>query len=73
MHKADPALVLLGQMGFVLTVGTFVRTQPVLMVEAAPVAVRCTAIALGYNVTSGIVGGLSPLAATWLIERTGND
>ena len=36
-------------------------------------AVRCTAIALGYNVTLGVVGGLSPLAATWLVERTGND
>lgn len=73
MHSVDPALVLLGQMGFVLAVGTFVGTQPVIMVEAAPVAVRCTAIALGYNVTLGVVGGLSPLVATWLVERTGND
>jgi MHS family proline/betaine transporter-like MFS transporter len=32
--------------------------------------VRCTAIALGYNVTLGIVGGLSPLVATWLVART---
>ncbi|MDP1963966.1 MAG: MFS transporter [Reyranella sp.] len=73
MHHVDPALVLLGQMGFVLAVGTFVGTQPAIMVEAAPVAVRCTAIALGYNVTLGIVGGLSPLVATWLVSRTGND
>ena len=43
------------------------------MVEAAPVAVRCTAIALGYNVTLGIVGGLSPLVATWLVHRTGDN
>ena len=34
---------------------------------------RCTAIALGYNVTLGVVGGLSPLVATWLVERTGDD
>lgn len=73
MHSANPGLVLLGQMGFVIAVGTFVGTQPTLMVEAAPAAVRCTAIALGYNVTLGIVGGLSPLVATWLVERTGND
>ena len=26
--------------------------------------------ALGYNVTLGIVGGLSPLVATWLVNRT---
>jgi MFS transporter, MHS family, proline/betaine transporter len=40
------------------------------MVEAVPAAVRCTAIALGYNVTLGVVGGLSPLVATWLVDRT---
>ena len=43
------------------------------MVEAVPAAVRCTAIALGYNVTYGVVGGLTPLAATWLVHRTDND
>jgi MHS family proline/betaine transporter-like MFS transporter len=73
LHHADPAVALLGQLGFVLAVGTFVGTQPAIMVEAAPVAVRCTAIALGYNVTLGLVGGLSPLVATWLVNRTGND
>jgi MFS transporter, MHS family, proline/betaine transporter len=36
-------------------------------------AVRCTAIALGYNVTLGVIGGLSPLVATWLVSRTEND
>src|SRR6266850_405611 len=73
MHQADPALVLLGQLGFVLAVGAFVGCQPAIMVEAVPANVRCTAIALGYNVTLGVVGGLSPLVATWLVERTAND
>ncbi len=73
MHHVDPVVALLGQLGFVLAVGTFVGTQPAIMVEAAPLAVRCTAIALGYNVTLGVVGGLSPLVATWLVSRTGND
>jgi MFS transporter, MHS family, proline/betaine transporter len=73
MHEADPALVLLGQLGFVLAVGAFVGTQPTIMVEAVPANVRCTTIALGYNVTLGVVGGLSPLVATWLVERTAND
>ncbi|MDP1752221.1 MAG: MFS transporter [Reyranella sp.] len=73
MHHVDPVVALLGQLGFVLAVGTFVGTQPAIMVEATPLAVRCTAIALGYNVTLGVVGGLSPLVATWLVSRTGND
>jgi MFS transporter, MHS family, proline/betaine transporter len=73
MHHTNPGLVLLGQMGFVLSVGLFLGPQPSLMVEAAPASVRCTAIALGYNVTLGVIGGTIPLTATWLVHRTGND
>ena len=73
MHQPDPFVVLLGQLGFVLAVGAFIGTQPVIMVEAVPAEVRCTAIALGYNVTLGLIGGLSPLTATWLVQRTSND
>jgi len=73
MHQDLRLLVQIGQLGFVLSVGMFLGTQPTLMVEEVPAAVRCTAIALGYNVTLGLVGGLSPLAATWLVNRTGDD
>ena len=73
MHQPAPAIILLGQLGFVLSVGTFIGAQPAMMVEAVPAEIRCTAIALGYNVTLGIVGGLSPLAATWLVHRTANN
>ena len=54
-------------------VGTFIGCQPALMVEAVPGQVRCTAIALGFNVTAGLAGGLSPLVATWLVHRTDNN
>src|SRR6185503_15867700 len=70
MHHDQRLYMQLGQLGFVLSVGMFLGTQPTLMVEAAPAAVRCTAIALGYNVTLGVIGGLSPLVATWLVKRT---
>ena len=73
MHHDRAGLALLGQLGFVLTVGTFIGIQPSLMVEEVPASVRCTAVALGYNVTLGIVGGLSPLVATWLVHRTENE
>lgn len=73
MHQDGRLLVQLGQLGFVLSVGMFLGTQPTLMVEEVPAAIRCTAIALGYNVTLGLVGGLSPATATWLVARTGDD
>jgi MFS transporter, MHS family, proline/betaine transporter len=70
MQSDQRLFVQLGQLGFVLSVGMFLGTQPTLMVEEVPAAVRCTAIALGYNVTLGVIGGLSPLVATWLVDRT---
>ena len=73
MHHGHPTLILLGQLGFVLSVGAFIGAQPALMVEAVPAEIRCTAIALGYNVTLGVLGGFSPLVATWLVHRTEND
>ena len=73
MHGPTPAMELAGQLGFVLALGAYMGCQPAMMVEAAPAEVRCTAIALGFNVTMGILGGVSPLVATWLVERTGND
>ena len=47
--------------------------QPTTIVETAPPAVRCTAVALGYNISLGVIGGLTPLVATWLVNRTGEE
>lgn len=73
MHHDTTWMVVLGQFGFVIAIGAFLGAQPTTMVEAAPPEVRCTAIALGYNVTLGVIGGLSPLTATWLVSRTGDN
>ena len=73
MHHPDPRLILFGQFGFVVVVGLFTGVQAAALVEAAPPSVRCSVVAIGYNVTLGVLGGLTPLAAAWLIQRTGND
>jgi MHS family proline/betaine transporter-like MFS transporter len=73
MHHASPAMILLGQLGFVLATAMAMGVQPAVMVEATPPAVRCTVIALGFNAANGLMGGLAPLAATWLVHRTGMD
>lgn len=73
LHHTDPLLVLAGQFGFVLVIGTVFGIEPAFMVEATPGPIRCTAVALAFNLPADILGGLSPLAAAWLIHRTGND
>jgi MFS transporter, MHS family, proline/betaine transporter len=73
MHHSDPTMILAGQLGLGLSVGLFWGTLPAAMVEAVPRHVRCSALSLGFNVTAGIIGGLTPLAATWLVHRTADD
>jgi MHS family proline/betaine transporter-like MFS transporter len=73
LHDPSPWSAQLGQLGLVVIIGLYCGTQPTIMVEATPLPVRCTAVSLGYNMCLGIIGGLTPLVATWLVERTGND
>jgi MHS family proline/betaine transporter-like MFS transporter len=69
----QPSLALVGQLGFVLIIGLYIAVHPALLVETAPPQIRCTAVALGYNLCVAVFGGLTPLTATWLVERTQNE
>jgi MFS family permease len=62
-----------GQLGLMLIIGLYGGTLPAVLVEAAPPQVRCTAVSLGYNISFGVIGGLTPLVAAWLVERTGDE
>jgi MHS family proline/betaine transporter-like MFS transporter len=73
MLHEDFVLILAGQLGFVLVIAATLGVLPAVMVEATPHAVRCTAVALGYNVVFGVIGSLTPLVAAWLVHRTGDD
>ena len=73
MHHPDPLLIFLGQLGFIVALGMSWGVQPSIMVEATPPGARCTVIALSFNVTMGLVGGVTPLIATWLVARTHDD
>jgi MHS family proline/betaine transporter-like MFS transporter len=73
LHHSSTMAILAGQLGFVLIVGFYAGTLPSALVEAVPHRVRCTVVALGYNVPLGVIGGLTPLAATWLVARTTDD
>jgi len=70
MHHPSPALQLAGQLAFVVPAGIGLGVMPAILTEAVPAGVRCTAVALGYNIAFGIIGGLTPLTATWLVART---
>jgi MFS transporter, MHS family, proline/betaine transporter len=73
MQHTSATGILLGQAGFVVVLGVQFGVQGALMVETTPEAIRCTALAIGNNIAWSIVGGLTPLAATWLAWRTGDE
>jgi MHS family proline/betaine transporter-like MFS transporter len=73
MYHPSTVMVLLGQMGFTLIIGMYSGTQSTMMIESTPSRIRCTAVGLGHNVCLGVVGGLTPLVAAWLVERTADE
>jgi MHS family proline/betaine transporter-like MFS transporter len=73
MYHQSALVIQLSQIGFALVVGLFNGAMPALIVEAAPAYIRTTVVALGYNLTMGVLGGLTPLVASWLIHRTENE
>src|SRR5215468_5877681 len=73
LNHPSALLAQLGQLGLVVMIGLYGGAQPTIMVETAPLPVRCTAVALGYNLSLGVIGGLTPLVATWLVDRTGDE
>ena len=73
LNHPSASLALLGQLGFVLIIGLYGGILPVVLAEAAPAPVRCTAVSLGDNICFGVIGGLTPLMAAWLVDRTGDE
>ena len=66
------AVILPAQLCFAALIGLYAGQLPAMLVEALPREVRCTAISVSYNLSVGLFGGLAPMAATWLIRRTGD-
>lgn len=73
LHQSALWMVYVGQLGFAIAIGPYLGAQPAYMVSVIKPAVRCTAAGLGYNITLGVAGGLSPMVATWLVSRTHDD
>jgi len=47
-------------------------TVPATLAEMFPTGMRYSGIALGYNLTLGVIGGTAPMVSTWLVATTGD-
>ena len=72
MHHQDAAVTFLGELGFVIAVGTLAGGLAAANVEMIPEPIRCTGLSLAYNTSVGWFGGTTPLIATWLIVQSGD-
>jgi len=72
IHASDPATIFIGEVGFILGFAILSGGLTAANVELMPAPVRCTGLAVAYNVSLGFFGGTTPLIATWLIATTGN-
>jgi MHS family proline/betaine transporter-like MFS transporter len=73
MHHQSDALILVGQLSLGALMGFAFGVTPAVMVEMLPTEVRCSGVAIGYNLCFGIFGGTTPLIATYLVARTADD
>ena len=72
MRTGTVLSVFLGQLGFTLLIASYGSINPIVLCEAFPRHVRCSAVSAAYNLSVGLAGGTAPAVATWLIEITDN-
>jgi MFS transporter, MHS family, proline/betaine transporter len=72
-HQEMFALMLAGQIGFAVLIAMFAGAQAAASAEAFQRHVRCSGVALSHNLCMALLGGTTPMVATYLIQRTQND
>jgi len=65
-------VMLIGQTTLVLLLAVPLGSAPAIFVELFPSSDRLTGYSISFNLGVGVVGGATPMLATWLIEKTGN-
>ena len=73
LHHTDPAILLIGQIGFALLNAAYWGPSTATMVELVPAHIRCTVMSVGYNLGLAILGGATPMVAVYVVHRSGND
>ena len=72
LHSQLPAMLAQGEVLLMLVVALLAGGKNPANVELMPAAVRCTGLALAFNIAEGYFGGTTPLIASWLLSHFGN-
>ena len=72
LASGDFVSMLVAALGFVMLTACFMGPAMTAAMEHLSTEVRFSGFALGYNAGAGLLGGVTPLAAGWLIHSTGS-
>ncbi|MEJ2471679.1 MAG: MFS transporter [Desulfuromonadales bacterium] len=61
----------IAQFSFAALIAVPLGTAPAMFVELFPASDRLSGYSVAYNLGLGVIGGATPMFATWLIEMTG--
>ncbi len=64
--------MLIGQGVFIVLLAVPLGSAPAIFVELFPSSDRLTAYSISFNLGMGVIGGATPMLATWLIVVTGH-
>lgn len=73
MHQPNLTFIFLGQLGFSTFNAVGWGLSITVLVEMAPRHLRCSTVSVGYNLSMALFGGTTPMVATYLVSRTGDD
>lgn len=71
IHGGIPAMIF-GQAVLIVLLAVPLGSAPAIFVELFPSEDRLTGYSISFNLGVGVVGGITPMLATWLIKTTGN-
>ncbi len=70
--KGTPVFILLSQCIFAILIAMIYSVVPTILFEMFDTSIRCTAVAIPYNIANSVFGGTSPLISTILVNQIGN-
>jgi MHS family proline/betaine transporter-like MFS transporter len=73
IHHPNYWLDLAGQLGFVAILAPYQASYPSLVVSVLPARAKCTVLSVGFNLCVGLLGGTTPMAASYLVAKSHED
>ncbi|WP_310619059.1 MFS transporter [Flexibacterium corallicola] len=72
MHRPDLGLVFIGQFALAIINAPLYALSVSVLTLMAPAHLRCSTVAIAYNICMAVFGGTTPMVITYLIRQSGD-